>query len=84
MDRIAGKLPNTTSRLIAMAASMVGSVDGVMAVMKCTEAEFLEYLDGQKEPSWMELDRLVFLIITEQRKLMDKNRELLAAYRAKK
>jgi hypothetical protein len=32
----------------------------------------------------MELDRLVFLIITEQRKLMDKNRELLAAYRAKK
>jgi hypothetical protein len=84
MDRVAGKLPNTTSRLIAMAASMVGSVDEVMATMKCSEADFLEYLDGQKEPPWVELDRLVFLIVTEQRKLMDKNRALLDAHRAKK
>jgi hypothetical protein len=84
MDRVPGRLPNTTSRLIALAASMVGSVQDVMAVMKCSEADFLAYSEGRKEPPWAEFDRLILLIITEQRKLMDTNRSLLDAHRAKK
>jgi hypothetical protein len=84
MDRIPGKLPNTASRLIAMAASMLGSVEEVMAVMKSTEADFIEYCAGRKEPRWDELDRLIFLIVAEQQKLMVKNRQLLDAHREKK
>ena len=84
MDRIPAKLPNTASRLIAMAASMAGSLDQVIAVMHCTEADVLKYLDGRIEPPWDQFDRLIFFIVTEQGKLMDKNRELLDAIRAKK
>jgi hypothetical protein len=84
MDRVPENLPNTTSRLIAMAASLVGSVNEVMVVMKSTEADFIEYCAGRKEPPWPELDRLIFLIITEQKKLMETNRALLDALHARK
>jgi hypothetical protein len=42
MDRVPGKLPNTISRLIAMAA-----------------------------PPWRELDRLVTLVVFEQKKMIE-------------
>jgi hypothetical protein len=84
MDRVPEKLPNTTSRLIAMAASMLGCVNEVMVVMKSAEADFIEYCAGRKEPSWPEFDRLILLIITEQRNLMAKNRQLLDVHRARK
>jgi hypothetical protein len=67
MDWVTEKLPNTSSRLIAMAVSLVGDPD-------CS---------GGKEPTWPELDRLVTRIIREQGKMMTKNRELFAQIRAK-
>jgi hypothetical protein len=61
---------------------MLGSNDAVLKVMKCSAADFLCYCDGSKEPAWPELDRLVTLIVTEQRKLIERNREVLARHRA--
>jgi hypothetical protein len=66
-----------------MAGSLVGSAHKVMAAMKCSEADFHEYCNGEKEPTWPELDRLIGLIIREQGNLIAKNRELLAAARQK-
>jgi hypothetical protein len=82
MDRAPPRLPNTTSRLIAMAVSLVGAAD-VMARMKCSEEDFRQYCEGQKEPTWPELDKLVTLIIEQQRVRIAKNREFLARMRAK-
>ena len=77
------KLSNTTSRLIALAVSLVGSPDDVKAAMKCSDADFLAYCDGRKEPSWPELDRLITLIVREQSAIIAKNRELLDEHRAR-
>lgn len=84
MDRVPGKLPNTSSRLIAMAASLVGDKAEVMAQMKCSEADFREYRAGAKEPNLAELDRLITLIIREQGTLIARNRDLLAKIRSRK
>jgi hypothetical protein len=83
MDRPARKLPNTASRLIAMAVSMVGSAQEVMACMRCSTDDFQKYCNGEKEPTWPELDRLVGLIIEKQRILIAKNRESIDRVRAK-
>ena len=83
MERIAGKLPNTSSRLIAMAASLVGSAAAVMVAMQCKHADFPEYAAGRKEPTWPELDRLITLIVREQGKIIAKNREVIAERRAR-
>lgn len=77
------RLSNTTSRLIAMAASLVGSAHEVQAAIKCSAADFLEYCNGSKEPTLPELDRLITLIIHEQGKIIAHNRELLADQRAR-
>jgi hypothetical protein len=82
MDRAPPRRPNATSRLIAMAASFVGAAN-VRARMKCSEEDFRQYCDGQKEPTWPELDKLVGLIIEQQRLLIARNREFLARMRAK-
>ena len=74
-------MPQTASRLIAMAVSLVGEAQSVMLEMRCSHAEFREYCLGLREPSSEEFERLVDLIVTEQRKLIDKNRELLAQLR---
>ena len=83
MDRLPPKLPNTSSRLIAMAVSLVGSADHVRAEMGCSEADFLQYCDGRKEPVSPEFDKLVQLVVREQGKLIAANRELLAKIREK-
>jgi hypothetical protein len=83
MDRTPGKLPNTSSRLIAMAANLVGSTQEVMARMKCSAAEFDDYRASRKEPTWAQLDRLVTLIVNEQQVRIEKNREFLRAARRK-
>jgi hypothetical protein len=67
-----------------MAASLVGSAHEVQATMKCSGEEFLEYCNGNKEPTWPELDRLIDLIIREQGKIIAANRDLLAAAREKR
>ena len=82
MEHVPPKLPNTCSRLIAMAVSFVGEAQSVALEMKCSNLDFLEYCAGQKEPTFAELDRLVGLIIREQTKVIAQNRELLAKTRA--
>ena len=84
MERVPPNLPNTCSRLIAMAVSFVGEAQSVALEMKCSNADFLEYCAGQKEPTLTELDCLIGLIISEQAKLMAKNGELLAKMQAPK
>jgi hypothetical protein len=83
MDRVRGKLPNTSSRLIAMAANLVGSRQEVMARMKCSAAEFDDYCASRKEPTMAQLDRLVTLIVNEQQARIEQNREFLRAARRK-
>jgi hypothetical protein len=83
MDRAPPKLPNTTSRLIAMAASLVGEAEQVRAHMACSAADFLEYCAGRKEPPMPEFDRLISLIVREQGKIIAANRELIARIRAR-
>jgi len=82
-DRAAPKLPTTTSRLIAVAVSLVGEAQSVMLEMKCSHADFREYCFGLREPSAEEFDRLIELIVVEQRKMLEQNRELLAQARAR-
>jgi hypothetical protein len=82
MDHAPDRLPNTASRLIAMAVSLVGSAQEVTAYMRSTEEDFRDYCAGAKEPSFVELDRLVTLIIREQGKIIAQNRELLQRVQA--
>ena len=80
-ERAAARPPSTASRLIAMAVSLVGEAQSVMLEMRCSHAEFREYCLGLREPSAEEFERLMDLIVSEQRKLLDKHRELLAQLR---
>jgi hypothetical protein len=82
MDRVPPKLPNTASRLIAMAVSLVGDAPTVALEMKSSDADFRDYAAGKKEPPSEEFGRLVHLIVSEQGKLIAKNRELIAEIRA--
>ena len=84
MDRGPGKLPNTASRLIAMAVSLVGEAEPVRDVMHASHEDFRAYCAGEKELPYGELDRLIALIIREQGKIIAKNRELIAEIRAKR
>ena len=76
--------PNTTPRLIAMAASLVGDETKVMEHLRCSEADFLLYCSGQKELPFAELDRLVSLIVHEQGVLIAQHRQFLAEVRARR
>jgi hypothetical protein len=84
LDRVPPKLPNTSSRLIAMAVSLVGNVEAVRKEMGCSHEDFREYAASQKEPPWEQFDRLIQLIIREQGLLIAKTRELLTKIRDKK
>jgi hypothetical protein len=84
MDRVPERLPNTSSRLIAMAASLVGDLDAVRRAIKCSPEDFREYCSGRKQLPYDELDQVINVIVTEQQKIIAKNRELLAAIRAKR
>ena len=83
MDRLPAKLPNTASRLIAMAVSLLGDADAVMKHMQCSRADFVRYCEGRKVPTWPELDRLITLIVREQGSLIARTRARLAARRKK-
>lgn len=78
VERTSANAPSTCSRLIGMAVSLVGEAQSVMLEMRCSHAEFREYCLGLREPSAEEFERLVDLIVSEQRKLIEKHRELLA------
>ena len=75
MDRCPDKLPNSSSRFIAMAVSLTGSSEAVRAAMQCSEERFLQYCDGAEEPTWQELCRLIELVVAEQRKMIARNRD---------
>jgi hypothetical protein len=81
MDRVPPKLPNTASRLITMAMSLVGEAQAVALEMKCSHTDFRDYLAGEKEPPMEEFHRLVELVVREQGKLISRNRELIAQVR---
>jgi hypothetical protein len=66
-----------------MAVSFVGP-EHVMACMKCSAEDFRKYCDGEKELTWPELDRLVKLVVEQQRIVIAANRDLLARMRAKR
>lgn len=84
MDRVPGKLPNTSSRLIAMAISLVGDGERVRLAMQSSPQDFLDYCSGNKEPSHDEFELLINLIVSEQSKMIAKNRELVAQIRARR
>ena len=46
--------------------------------------DFEKYRDGEKEPTWPELDKLVLLVVAQQRIIIAHNRDLLARMRAKR
>jgi hypothetical protein len=52
--------------------------------MKCSDADFREYCEGRREPSFPELDRLIQLIVREQGKLIAQNREFLRRIRERR
>lgn len=83
MDRLPSKLPNTASRLIAMAVSLVGEEDKVMKHMQCSRDAFVQYCEGRKVPTRSELDRLITLVVREQGSSIARSRALLAARRRK-
>ena len=84
MDRGRDKLPNTTSRLIAMAVTLVGSAQVVRERMGCEVDDFVDYRAGKKEPDWVQFGRLVELIIAEQRKVITANRTALDTISSRK
>ena len=83
MDRDPPRRPNTASRLISMAVSFVGPAH-VMNCMKCSAEDFQKYCNGEKDLTWPELDRLVKLVVEQQRIVIATNRDLLAGMRAKR
>lgn len=80
-DNTEAQTPDTTPQLIALAASLVGEQSKVMEQMRCSEADFVLYCSGEKELPLPELDRLVSLIVEEQRSRILKHRQSLRALR---
>jgi hypothetical protein len=80
-ERALEKLPNTASRLIALAVSLIGGATEVMKAMGCSAQDFQAYCSGQKEPTWPEIDRLTALIVREQERVIAQNREAMAKAR---
>jgi hypothetical protein len=74
--------PDTTPQLIELAISLVGDRTNVMEQMRCSEADFLLYCSGEKELPFAELDRLVAVIVDEQKRKIAEQHERLRAFRA--
>jgi hypothetical protein len=77
-------MSTTAARLIAMAVSLVGDAGAVRNHMRCSEADFLAYCEGQKELNAGMLEAVVGLIVQEQGKLIAKNREMLTELRKRR
>jgi hypothetical protein len=77
MDRAPAKLPNTTSRLIAMAIVLVGDAEDVRRIMGAADEDFAGYRSGDKEPPWQQFDRLIELIMARQREHIAESRRRL-------
>ncbi len=68
---------------MAMAVALVGSADRVRIRMQCSESDYAAYSAGLKEPSSPELNRLVDLIVDEQSRAVQANREAIRRVRQK-
>lgn len=73
---------NSTSRLIDLAATMVGEAE-VLKAMRSSQADFDFYRAGKKEAPYDELGRLVEVIVKEQQNFITKNRELVSKLHGK-
>ena len=79
MERAPEILPNTTSRLIAMALLLVSDEEVVRRSMGASAEDFTLYREGKKEPPWPAFDGLVELIVSRQRERMARTRVRLRA-----
>jgi hypothetical protein len=75
---------STASRLIAMAASLVGDAETVRKELGCSLEDFRAYIESRKDLPWPELDRLIGLIVREQGNIIATNRELTAKARERR
>ena len=66
----------TSSRLIALAVSLVGDAETVRQHIKCIPTDFNDCCSGATDLTPIQLDSLISLIIHEQGLLIAKNREL--------
>jgi hypothetical protein len=83
LDRVPESRERVTSRLIILAASLVGGPRTVWDYMQCSEADFLAYCAERKALPQPELERLIELIVLEQSKVIGENREILLQIGAK-
>lgn len=67
------------SELLEIAAKLLGSDVELRTQMKWSAADLAAYRAGKTNLPWTEYDRLVALIIREQGKLLEKNKQLLRA-----
>ena len=75
-------LQSIASSLMALAASLVHEPHKVWECMQCSAADYLDYCAERKLPSQLELERLVELILQEQRAILASNRSFLARLKA--
>ena len=66
-----------------MAVSLTGDAETVRHALQCSAEDFRAFASGTMEPPYLELEKLVTLIIREQGIIIAKNRELLAQIRGK-
>ena len=78
MERAPQNLPNTSSRLVAMAVRLLGSRSALQARLRWSDEQLELYSSGRGEPSFDEFAGLVSLIVDEQRAVIEKNRVLLS------
>jgi len=82
VDRLPQRMERIGSSLITMAVTVVGSAEAVQKALNCSDADFAAYRAGRKQPNQAEFETLVSIIIREQDKIIQRNREVLAKIRA--
>jgi hypothetical protein len=74
-------LESIASSLMALAESLVHEPHKVWECMECSVADYLDYCAERKIPTQLELERLVELILREQKAILASNRDFLARLR---
>jgi hypothetical protein len=75
-------LESIASSLMALAESLVHEPHKVWEGMQCSVSDYLDYCAERKVPSQLELERLVELILREQKAILASNRDFLARLKA--
>jgi hypothetical protein len=66
-----------------MAVTLAGSEQRVMHAMQVRAEDFAAYRSGEREPTWPQFDRLVQLVVEEQRKGIERRKAQIAHVRKK-